>query len=72
VTIVASAPAGLPRVTKLLRFLQFFLGFSECGFCHGDHTAAGFFASPAEAQNAPNFIERKSQRLRLLDKVQTL
>jgi len=25
-------------------------------------SSAGFFASPAEAQNAPNFIKRKCQR----------
>jgi len=39
---------------------------------HRDNTATGFFASPTKAQKFAEFHRAKTQRLRLLDKAQSL
>jgi len=62
----------LEAITEALEFLQLLFGFAQCRLCYRQNAPASGFTFAAEVQYSLDFLEGKSERLRLLDKTQLL
>src|SRR3989442_393152 len=67
-------PGGQRVLKPFMKFLQlpqFLSGFRQSGFGDGNDTAASLTALSAQAEDALDFVERESKRLRLLNEDQS-